>query len=177
MTSSTLGQIATTFAGLSLLAIGGANAVLPEVHREVVDLMHWMDDATFAKVVAIAQTSPGPNLLVVSLVGWQIDGLAGLLVATFAITVPSTVLAIVAGRLLHRWSAHGAVAVVRRALAPLAVGLLLAGGAVIARAADQTVPLALITVLSSGLLVFTRANPIWSIIAGALVGIAVHMIV
>ena len=177
MTSSTLGQIATTFAGLSLLAIGGANAVLPEVHREVVDLMHWMDDATFAKVVAIAQTSPGPNLLVVSLVGWQIDGLAGLLVATFAITVPSTLLAIVAGRLLHRWSAHGAVAVVRRALAPLAVGLLLAGGAVIARAADQTCRSPSSPCCRAASWCSRALNPIWSIIAGALVGIAVHTVV
>ena len=117
MSGVAMARIVSTFASMSLLAVGGANAVLPEVHRQVVDLLHWTDDATFAKIVAIAQTAPGLNLLIVSLIGWQVAGLAGLLLATAAIVTPSTLVTLCVGRALRRWAAHGAVAVLRQALA------------------------------------------------------------
>ena len=80
-----LGQIAITFATLSLLAVGGANAVVPDMHRQVVETLGWMDNATFANLFAIAQAAPGPNVLVVSLIGWHVAGFAGLLVATVGV--------------------------------------------------------------------------------------------
>ncbi len=80
-----LSQLATTFGALSLLSIGGANATLPEVHRQVVDHLHWMNDETFAKLVAIGQTAPGPNVLVISMIGWHMAGVLGMAVATVAI--------------------------------------------------------------------------------------------
>jgi len=90
---SVLGQLARSFAMISLIAIGGINAVLPALRDVVVDTMRWMDDATFMQLFAIAQITPGPNVVIVSLVGWQIAGFAGLLVATLAMLVPACLLA------------------------------------------------------------------------------------
>ncbi|HXM71201.1 MAG TPA: chromate transporter, partial [Thermoanaerobaculia bacterium] len=87
-----LWQIAATFASLSLVAIGGANAIMPDIHHRIVDVLGWMNDTTFANLFAIAQTAPGPNVLIVSLIGWHVAGLAGLAVATLAMILPSSLL-------------------------------------------------------------------------------------
>ena len=120
---SIIGQLARTFGVLSLLSVGGANATLPEIHRQVVGAMHWMSDATFANLVAIGQTAPGPNVLIVSMIGWHMAGVPGMLVATLAVVLPSAALALVLGRLMTRYAALEWIALARKALAPIAVGL------------------------------------------------------
>ena len=77
-------QLVVTFGTISLMAIGGANAVVPEIHRQVVDILGWMDAPTFARLFAIAQTALGPNVMLASIVGWHVAGTSGLLVATLA---------------------------------------------------------------------------------------------
>ena len=79
------------FALLSFVAFGGATALLPELYRVVVDQRQWMDATTFAHLYAIAQAAPGPNVLVVTLIGWQVAGLAGELTATVAMCLPMSV--------------------------------------------------------------------------------------
>ena len=69
---------------MSLFAVGGALSAIPEMHRIAVDVNHWMSDRQFADMVAIAQLSPGPNVLVVTLIGFHVAGVAGGLVATLA---------------------------------------------------------------------------------------------
>jgi hypothetical protein len=80
------------FALLSLLAFGGANSVVPEMHRQAVDVHHWMTGSQFAALFAIAQAAPGPNFMISTLVGWKAAGLAGALIATLAMCGPSCVL-------------------------------------------------------------------------------------
>lgn len=90
-----LADLAQVFGMLSLVSIGGVNALLPEIHRQVVDVKQWMDDAAFRDVFAISHAAPGPNIIMVSLIGWRLAGLAGLLTATLAIMLPSCTLAFV----------------------------------------------------------------------------------
>src|SRR2546427_765571 len=93
-----------TFGLMSLFAVGGANAAIPEMHRVAVDVQHWMTDKQFADVFAISQMSPGPNVLIVTLIGYAVAGVAGALVATLAMCVPTAVLAYCVSRLLTRSS-------------------------------------------------------------------------
>jgi len=90
--ADTLWALAIQFGTLSLMAFGGANAVLPEAHRQSVTLHHWMSDQDFAALFAIAQAAPGPNFQVCTLIGWKAAGLAGALVATAAMCAPSCLL-------------------------------------------------------------------------------------
>ena len=90
MNISLLGDLAQQFTLLSFLAIGGVNELIPEIHRRVVDNAHWLTDADFAQAFAIAQAAPGPNMLIVSLIGWKVDGVLGALVCTIAICAPSS---------------------------------------------------------------------------------------
>lgn len=171
---SLLVRLAEVFALLSVLSIGGANATLPEIHRQVVVLHHWMSDATFAQIVTIGQTAPGPNVMVASIIGWQIAGIAGLLVVTTAIVLPSSGIAVVLGRFILHHGEVANVSLVRRALAPIALGFMLASAVVMTRAAWQGAgTLAVVLVVAAGV-VLTRLSPLWGIGGGALAGLLAH---
>jgi chromate transporter len=171
-----LADLARTFATLSLVSIGGINVVLPEIRHQVVDVHGWMSDAVFAHTFAIASAAPGPNVIVVSLIGWQVAGWMGLLVATLAIMLPSCALAFVAGRVLTRWSGTTAVAVLKEALVPLGLGLLLASGVSLIRAVDRDVVTIAISLATAAFVVLSRRNPLWALAAGTLTNIiALHL--
>jgi chromate transporter len=171
MKPSILPDLATTFAIISLIAIGGANATVPEIHRQIVDTLHWMDNAGFAELIAVAQIAPGPNVIIVSLIGWHLAGAAGLAVATLAMIVPSSALAFVAGRTIARHGQNAFVKLAKRALAPIAVGLILASGAVMAQIADKGLLTLAVTLGMTAMVFFSRLNPLWGIVAGALLGL------
>jgi chromate transporter len=167
-----LWEIAWRFASLSLLAIGGINALLPEIHRVVVDVEGWMTSADFADLFALAQLAPGPNAMVISLLGWKVAGIAGAFVATIAACGPSSLLCFFAMRGLERMRNGKTRAVLQRALAPLAIGLILASGYTLARAADRTPGALLLTVVATAAIAFTRVNPVWILAAAAAAGVA-----
>jgi len=75
--TASLWAIALLFSSLSLVAVGGANVVVPEMHRQAVDIGHWMTDTEFASLYAIVRAAPGPNMLISTLIGWKAAGLAG----------------------------------------------------------------------------------------------------
>ena len=164
--------LAWTFGLMSLFAVGGANAAIPEVHRVAVEVHHWLTDKQFAGVYAISQLSPGPNVLIVTLIGFSVAGVAGGLVATLAMCVPTAVLAYYVSRLLARSSQSRWPAIIQAALVPLSVGLMTASGLVVARAADRTWVAALVTVAAAALAFATRVNPLWLLLAGGVLGFA-----
>jgi len=172
MKNAMLWAIARTFVPLSLVAIGGANAILPGIHHQVVDRLGWMDSATFANLFAIAQAAPGPNALVVSLIGWHMAGLAGLLVASLAMFAPTSVMALAVGRLVKRMADVHLLQVIQAGLVPIAVGLMLASGIVITRAADRGWLTATITAATTWFVLRCNRNPLWALAGGALASIA-----
>ena len=100
MNDSPLLTLAGYFALLSLFAVGGANAAIPEMHRIAVEVMHWMNDRQFVDSFAIAQLSPGPNVIIVTLIGYHVAGIVGAGVATVAMCGPTCVVAYFATRTL-----------------------------------------------------------------------------
>jgi chromate transporter len=172
MTRSALWSLVATFAPLSLMMFGGANAIVPEIHRQAVDVHGWMNNAEFATLFAIAQVAPGPNILVVSLIGWQVAGLAGLLVASIAINVPHCLLTYAVGHALARAGKAPWIKAVKDGLVPVTVGLILASGVVMARAAANDLLTIAIAVGTAAFLVFTNRNPLWMLGAGMIVSLA-----
>lgn len=168
-----LGILAADFAVLSLLSVGGAVSVLPEMHRSLVDVHGWMTSREFSDLFALAQAAPGPNVLVVSLFGWQAAGMAGAVVTTLAMILPSSLLTYYADRML--WRRAGAAAwrdVVDNGLAPITVGLVAASGVLLASANVSNIPAMACTAAAALIAWRTRVHPLWLIAAGALVGIA-----
>ena len=172
MTNVLLIDIARVFAVLSLVSIGGANAVLPEIRRQVVDVQGWMTDAVFTNLFAISNAAPGPNIILVSLIGWQLAGLAGLAVATLAIMIPSCSLAFLAGRVVTRWSDRRWVTLLKQGLVPVALGLILASGVSMMRTADHDGLTLAISVATAVFVVFSSRNPLWAIATATFVNIA-----
>ena len=164
--------LAWTFAVMSLFAIGGANSAIPEMHRVAVEVNHWLTDKQFTDVYAIAQLSPGPNVLIVTLIGYSVAGLAGALVATLAMCVPTAVLALSVSRLLARSSHARWPGIVQAALVPLSIGLMGASGFILARTSDRTVVAVLVTVGAAALASVTKLNPLWMLAAGGCLGFA-----
>lgn len=157
---------------LSMTAIGGGVVILaPDVQRFVVDVNHWLDNETFIAAYTIAQAAPGPNLLFVTLVGWYAAGWLGAVSATLAVVVPPAILAIVALRTSRRPRARSLGLALKSAFLPISVGLVLATGWSLARAADQSWMSAALTILATTIFFYHKPNPLWLIAAGAIVGI------
>jgi chromate transporter len=167
----TLGVLAAQFALLSLLAFGGVNTVVPEIHRSAVEVHHWMSDGDFANYFAIAQASPGPNALIVTLVGWKVAGLPGALVATLALCAPACLLTFVVVRVWDRIRQSPWHATVQAGLAPVTVGLVAASAYLLCRASDRGPVLLVITAATAAMTYFTRLNPLWALGAAALLGL------
>jgi len=161
-----------TFGLMSLFAVGGANAAIPEMHRIAVDVRHWMTDKQFADVFAISQMSPGPNVLSVTLIGYSVAGLAGALAATLAMCVPTAVLAYYVSRLLVRSSQSRWPAIIQAALVPLSIGLMGASGLILALTSDRTWTAGLVTATAAVLAFATRLNRLWMLLAGGCLGFA-----
>jgi chromate transporter len=166
-----LPALALLFAELSMLAIGGANALVPEMQRQVL-AQGWMGPAEFAALFALAQAAPGPNLLVVTLVGWQVAGLSGALVATAAFVVPSGVLAYIVAGVWHRFRDARWRRVAQAALTPVTVGLVLAAAMLLCEAAITDAPTLLVALAVTATLLATRLHPLWLLGAGAALGAA-----
>jgi chromate transporter len=164
--------LAWTFAVMSLFAIGGANSAIPEMHRVAVDVNHWLTDKQFTDVYAIAQLSPGPNVLIVTLIGYSVAGLLGALVATLAMCLPTAVLALTVSRFLTRSSHARWPGIVQAALVPLSIGLMGASGFILARTSDRTLVAVLVTVGAAALASATKLNPLWMLLAGGCLGFA-----
>ena len=164
--------LALTFATMSLFAVGGANSAIPEMHRVAVDVNHWLTDKQFTDVYAIAQLSPGPNVLIVTLIGYSVAGILGALVATLAMCVPTAVLALIVSRFLTRARQSRWPSIIQAALVPLSIGLMGASGFILERSSDQTVVAALVTVGAAVLASVTKLNPLWMLVAGGCLGFA-----
>jgi chromate transporter len=170
--SNPVWTLATTFALLSLFAVGGANAAIPEMHRIAVEVQHWMTNRQFADVFAIAQLSPGPNVLIVTLIGYSVAGIKGALVATLAMCGPTAVLAYYVSGLLARSSQARWPGILQAALVPLSIGLMGATALILALTSDRTFAAAVLTAASAGLVFTTRINPLWMLLAGGCLGLA-----
>jgi chromate transporter len=167
---SVLTELAIQFAVISLVSIGGAAAVLPEMHRAVVDVHGWMSSETFANLFALAQAAPGPNVIVVTLIGWQVAGVPGALVATAAITGPSFMLTYGASQAWKRWHSVGWYKIFERGIVPITVGLVAASGWLLTNAAGYGWQNYVITAITVACVLFTRINPLAVLAAAAVLG-------
>ena len=158
---------------LSLLAVGGAITVAPDMHRLLVGKMQLLDDAQFGASIAIAQAAPGPNVLFVAVLGYQAAGVAGALTTMIAMLLPSTTLALAAGRWGQSRAELIGVRAFKSGMAPVVIGLLLATSWVLARAHGVPAldwPLWLLTAATMLLVWRTKLHLLWMLGAGALLG-------
>lgn len=179
------------FLALSLLAVGGAITTAPDMHRYLVGEQHWLTEGQFTSSIALAQAAPGPNVLFVALMGWNVGlnaggglgagwhatllGFAGVGVAMAGILLPSSVLTYTATQWAHRNRELRAVRAFKTGMAPVVVALLVATGWLLTAAHNQPArdwPLWLLTAGSALIVWRTKVHLLWLLGAGALLGAA-----
>jgi chromate transporter len=130
-----------------------------------------MTDREFADIYAISQLSPGPNVLIVTLIGCSVAGITGAL-ATLAMCVPTAAFAYFVSRWLARSRRSRWPAIIQASLVPLSIGLMSASALVVAQAADRTWSALLATIAAAILAATTRLNPLWILLIGGCLGFA-----
>ncbi len=162
------------FLTLSLLAIGGAITTVPEMHRFLVDRTGWLTDTSFTASIALAQAAPGPNILFVAVLGYNVAGLPGAAASMAGIMLPSTVLTLTATRWARSNREHIALRAFSAGMMPLTLGLIIATGWLLALPFLRveahrwgTVALMAVTVL---LVLKTRLGLVWMVLAGGVLG-------
>jgi chromate transporter len=168
---SVLVDMAAYFSLLSLVSVGGLPSVLPELQRYVIEVKGWLSPADFLQLYAIGQAAPGPNMLIVSLIGWKVAGLPGALVALAALCGPAGVLSYGVAGLWERFRDSPWRIALQRAMVPLVVAFILSGGYILAT--PQRVPdwrLWLIALVAAAGMLAMKLNPLWLLAAGGLLG-------
>lgn len=166
---------------LSVLSVGGGITTTPEMHRYLVNQHHWLTDAQFNASIAIAQAAPGPNILFVALMGWQVGinagglpmGMLGMLVTMTGILLPSTTLTYLASRWGHRNRELRAVRAFKQGMAPLVVGLLISTAWVLASVNNipaRDWPLWLLSAATALIVWRTKIHVLWLLALGAALG-------
>ena len=157
------------FVQLSLLAFGGANSILPDLQRQIVG-QGWMSGHEFAALFALAQAAPGPNMMVVSLIGWRVAGLPGALVSTVAIAGPSSVLTYLTAGAWFRLKDRPWRRAIQAGLLPVTVGLVMASAALITKSTTIDWRSGAITAVVAGLIYFTKYHPLFILAGSAVIG-------
>jgi chromate transporter len=163
-------RVSLLFLQLSLLAFGGANTILPELQRQVVERNHMMDAHTFAALFALAQAAPGPNMMVVSLIGWHVAGLSGAILTMVCVAGPSSVLTFLVARAWHRFRDAPWRKAIQKGLLPVTAGLLISSAALLIQATTLDWRLGLLTVAVTVILLTTKVHPMLLLGAAALLG-------
>ena len=169
------------YLSLSLLSIGGAITTAPDMHRFLVDQQHWLTDAQFSASIAIAQASPGPNVLFIALLGWNVGlnaggmltGMLGILTTMSGILIPSTTLTYMAAQWGHRNRELRAVRAFKQGMAPIVVALLIATSWILASANGSSLkdwPVWLVTAATAVIVWRSKIHLLWLLGAGALLG-------
>jgi chromate transporter len=158
-------------APLSLFSVGGAQTVFPDIFRLVVTERGWMTGTEFATLVALSQAAPGPNVLVVALIGQRVGGTLLGVAALIAFCLPSSLIAWFAARAHFSGAPTRLTRAIRNGFAPVTVGLVLASGFILAAGSDRPWWMYALAMVSTVLAAMTRVHPLWLIAAGAVVGV------
>lgn len=169
------------YLALSLISLGGAIATAPDMHRYLVTEQHWLTDPQFSSSIAIAQAAPGPNILFVALIGWNIGlnagdmmtGVFGMVLSIFGILLPSTIVTYSATRWAHRNRNLRSVRAFKQGMGPVVIGLILATGWILASTHDRLMEdwrLWLITAVTVFMVLQTRIHILWLLASAALLG-------
>jgi chromate transporter len=155
-----LWSLAWVFAMLSIVAVGGGTAILPEMERLVVHQFHWMGDQQFRDIYSLGQVAPGPNMLMVIVIGYRLAGAAGAAVVGLAFFVPDCILTFFANRLWYQLSESRWRTALQRGLAPVSIGLMMSGIYALARLSITNLMGLAIAAVTFAMLSWRRVNPL-----------------
>jgi chromate transporter len=168
---SQLPALTWVFAYISLLTVGGGLAAFPELKALTVERYHWLSFQELIRFYSLGQVAPGPNMMMVAAVGEHVAGVIGALVVVIAFFGPTGVLTLGTGRLWRRLEGWRWRDAIQRGLAPVSVGLLVAGSISLAKGGLIGRASVLIAGAVFLLLIRTKINPALLVLCGAVAGL------
>lgn len=163
-------QLFVFFASLSLLAFGGGSAVIPELQRQTVEVHGWLTERQFVDFYAITQVTPGPGMMVVTLIGYQVGGVSGALLAMLGMFGPTGLLMFAARRAWLRLTRSRWGDWLKQAARPLATGTMLASATLVALGSNRDLPDWVTTIVAALLIGSRRASILQVMVAAGLSG-------
>ncbi len=170
MSPADLSALFLHFLSLSVFATGGVMALASDMHRYVVDEHGYITHTQFVNSIALAQAAPGPNILFVTVMGWQIGGLAGALATTLGIAMPALVFPFVVSRLGRLAQFDRLLKALQRGLGPVAIGLMASTSFLLVRQAPGVWIGPAMIATCALLLAFTRVPPLVLIVVAGVLG-------
>ncbi len=160
-------NILVVFGLLSVLTIGGGTAILPEMKDLTINQQHWLTDPQFRNIFALGQLAPGPNMLIVVVIGYHVAGFLGAFLAFVGFFTPASIIVLYANRVWTRFEKADWHLTMQRAMAPMVVGFMIAGTITITRAAISDTLTIVIALTIFGIFMMWKINPALLVLAGA----------
>ena len=173
--SGTLWNLAIIVAGFSLSSFGGGPSIFAPLQHQAVDVQHWVDSREFVELFAISRAAPGPGSMLITLIGWKIDGWLGAFVATLALFIPSSILCFGVAHVWNRYRGANWHAALENGLAPVGIGLIMAGILAIGKLGGNSVLSWVVAAAATAALLYRpKINPVLLLALGGLVFIVVR---
>jgi len=170
MREGILWPLVLTLVGFSLSSFGGGPSIFAPLQHQAVDVQNWVDSREFVEMFAISRAAPGPGSMLVTLIGWKLDGWLGAVIATLALFVPSSILCYGVARVWNRYRGHAWHAALENGLAPVGVGLIMAGILAIGQIAGNGVLMWIVAIVSAAILLYRpKFSPVLLLCAGAVI--------
>ena len=162
--------MALLFLKIGAVLYGSGYVLLAFLRADFVDRLGWLTETQLLDAVAIGQVTPGPVFTTATFIGFLLAGVPGAIVATVAIFLPSFVFVAAIHSQVKRLRASSITAPILDAVNAAAVGLMTLVTVFLGRSALVDVPTILVALAALAVLILTKINSLWLILAGAIVG-------
>jgi chromate transporter len=167
-------QIVITFSGLSISQFGGGYVVIPAMQKVIVDSLHWLTNKQFTDAIAMGQITPGPIYISAAFIGYKLNGIAGALVSTIAMFLPSACIMLVCAKFMNSIITSPAVKASFKGITPAVTGMIAAAGCTILyKMPNISVSLISIFIISLILFIKYKLSPIYVIPLAGITGLLI----
>lgn len=158
------------FIKIGLFTFGGGYGMIPIMHREFVERLHWLNPSQFLDAAAIGQITPGPVAIMATFIGYKVNGISGAIAATIGIFIPSVIIVYLAGKFFARYRKSHLMENILPTINATVVGLLAAAALMLAKPAIVDIPTAAIVIITFAVVTFSKISPSWLILGGGVIG-------
>ena len=165
---------------IGFFGFGGGYAMLSLIQNEIVEQRGWLTATQFADIVAVSQITPGPIAInSATYIGYTIGGVAGSVVATFAVCLPSLTLMLFLTRFFLRHRENRYIQMVMKAVGPIVVGMIASAALLLIFPAEEEgasfIDLWSWAIFGVAVLLSARkVNPILIIVGAAVAGVVIY---
>jgi len=164
------------FLKIGAVLFGSGYVLLAVLRADLVVRLHWLTDAQLLDAIAVSQATPGPFFTVATFIGYLLAGWKGAALATLGMFLPAFVYVAVTAGFLPKLRQSPVASAFLDGVNATAVALMGFVGWQFARAAMVNVPAVILALVSLVLVFRYKANSVWLVLGGALLGMLLRAV-